>query len=88
MISLVMQENAPPDRIRGWRRVEIEPSKRAPLERQTVRMHVNDHFEQPTVKDEDGAREIVNILSDRFDQSMLQSKQIVSQLMDFASKLR
>lgn len=86
LASLAMQENGMSDRQRGWRRVQLEPSTvlRTPS---AVKIYVNDHYEVPDAKDEDGTKEVTNILTERFEPSLAQSKAVVSEMMDFASTL-
>jgi len=87
LITLVMQESGLADREKGWRRVQVQPSdKLGGLA--SVRLDINDHLEIPNTKDEDGAAAAINILRSRFDQSLAESKSIVSDMMEFASKLR
>ena len=85
MIVLVMQENAPPDRSRGWRRVQIEPSRQVKGVA-GVRMNINDHYEIVDAKDDQGSGPMITLLRDRFEASLAESRKIVSDLMDFASK--
>ena len=87
MSSLVMIDNSPPDRVSGSVRVQIEPSRK-PHELKTVVVGVNDHFDLPDAKDEDGASSAMELLLSKFDSSIFASKSIVSEIMTYAAGLK
>ncbi len=89
MVSLSMHQGFLPDRTRGWRRVLIEPWQNAVMQNhQTgVHMNVNDHYEIAE-NDVDGAGPLIEILKDRFETSISQSKAIISEMMSYAKDLK
>ncbi|MFD3265276.1 hypothetical protein [Phenylobacterium ferrooxidans] len=90
--SLVMEESEPEGRSKGgYRRVHIEPSVREEFVNAHVGVYmiVNDHFViDPSTDAPIDASKGMTILSDKFDGSITKSKSIVSDLMDYASKLK
>jgi hypothetical protein len=86
LVTLVMQESGPPDREIGFRQVRVERSQ-VGRGNSGVRMHINDHFEVPNLKDEEGAHPALNLLRQRFDESLNEAKNIVTQMMNFAAEL-
>lgn len=89
MRSLVIEQTKAPRRDHGYRRVHIEPSVRQDLVDPTigVYMMVNDHFQVPSEEAAKMAAACVEWLEENFEVSLLESKKIVSDVMDFAGGL-
>jgi len=82
--SLVMQETKPANRDYGYRRVEVGP---VPQSFTAVQAKTNDHYELQNIRDEDGAEGIIKILSNQFEPSLNESKDIISDLIEFADRI-
>lgn len=74
------------DREKGRRQVRVERSALI-SGNAGVFVQVNDHFELPGVKTEDGAAKAMSLLEARFDASIREAKRIVEELMEYGAKL-
>jgi hypothetical protein len=82
--GLVMEESKPEGREWGFRRVDLQPSTQV-NPHTGVYIGVNDHYELgPTVADP-GASTILSLLEDNFELSLECSREIISDLMEYAA---
>lgn len=86
LVSMTMSESALDDREKGWRQVKVERSALI-TGHAGVFIQVNDHFEIPNLKNEEGASRATALLDDRFDPSLKESRRIIGEMMDFAERL-
>lgn len=86
LADLVIQQNSPGGR-NGYRRVQIEPSRRVDLAT-GVFMAVNDHYNLSKPLDPISANELVDLLGRQFDASIAWSKAMVGSMMDLAASLK
>jgi hypothetical protein len=79
--SLTMLQSRPRDRQHGHVQATIEPSILIQGGRSGIFMVVNDHFQTQDAGNPEPAEEMIDILADRFDESVKRSEAIIDQVM-------
>lgn len=79
MRNVTIQGNPKEDGLKGYIRVQVEPSKKYEF---GLHINVNDHFEVENPESVDGCEEIVNALKNSWDASYQKSEDIINSLLE------
>ena len=77
--SMSITESKRRDGLKGFIRVQVEPSRRV---HPGIFVLINDHYEVNDPKETQGGDEIINILENKWEESLKRSNQIIIQLME------